>query len=84
MKSKDLAIIGGAVIISIIVSIFVSKAVFVNPSRSQSVDIIPPLPSTFSSPSKRYFNKYSIDPTKFISIKNSSNQNPFSSGSSQN
>lgn len=84
MKPKDLAVIGGAIIIGIIVSIFVSKAVFVKSNSSQSVDVVPSLPSNFAKPNPMYFNKKSIDPTRFITISNSSNTAPFPTSSNQN
>lgn len=82
MKSKDIALIGVVVFISIIVSVFVSKAVISSPkNRQQSVEVVPAISSTFPSPDSRYFNAKSIDPTQTITIGGSTNTNPFSSNS---
>jgi len=83
MKPRDFALIGGAIVLGIIVSIFVSKAVFVNSNSSQSVDVVPYLSASIPTPSKQYFNSKSIDPTQFIRIGNNSNQNPFSTTNNQ-
>jgi len=77
MKSKDFALIGGAVILGVIVSILVSKFVFVNSNKSQQVDVVPYISSSIPTPGNQYFNNKSIDPTQFIIIGNNSNQNPF-------
>ncbi len=77
MKSRDYALIGGAVILAIISSIIVSKFIFVKHSSGQKVEVVPIITSSFSQPDKRYFNSSAIDLTQFISIGNSSNQNPF-------
>jgi len=80
MKPKDLGLIAGAIVLGIVVSVVVSKLVFVSPTSGQQVDIVPTLPVSFPSPDSRYFNKSSLDPTQFIRIGNNSNPNPFSAG----
>jgi hypothetical protein len=78
MKQKDLALVGVIIIVSAIVSLFISKSIF-NTSKNQQQQVVsvqsispnfPPLP-------KQYFNSSSIDPTQIISINQNSNQNPF-------
>ena len=77
MKSKDFGVIGGAIVLAIISSIIVSKFIFVKHSTGQKVEVVPIITSTFSQPDSRFFNPSAIDLTQFISIGNSSNQNPF-------
>ena len=77
MKSRDFALIGGAIVLAIISSVIVSKFIFVKHSTGQKVEVVPIITSTFSQPDPRYFNPSAIDLTQFISIGNSSNQNPF-------
>ena len=77
MKSKDAALIGGAVVLAIIFSVIISKFVFVKHSSGQKVEIVPLISSSFSTPDSRYFNSSSIDLTQFISIGNNANPNPF-------
>lgn len=77
MKQKDIAIIVSAIILAAILSVVVSKVVFVKPSSGQQVDIVPSLSSSFSTPDKRYFNNKSIDLTQFITIGNNANSKPF-------
>ena len=77
MKSKDFGVIGGAIVLAIISSIIISKFIFVKHSTGQKVEVVPIITSSFSQPDSRYFNSSAIDLTQFISIGNSSNQNPF-------
>lgn len=79
MKQKDLAVIIGAVILAAIISVVVSKAIFVKPSSGQQVDIVPSISSSFPKPDSKYFNSKSIDLTQFIKIGNNANTKPFSS-----
>lgn len=77
MKSRDFGLIAISVILAIILSVIVSKFVFVTHSSGQKVEVVPLISSTFSQPDSRYFNSSSLDLTQFISIGNSSNPNPF-------
>ncbi|MGH7234271.1 MAG: hypothetical protein ACREF7_02395 [Candidatus Saccharimonadales bacterium] len=82
MKSRDVGIVGIAVILAVILSVVISKFVFVNHSSGQKVELVPLVSSSFSQPDSRYFNSTSIDLTQFISIGNNSNPNPFQQSSS--
>ncbi len=84
MKSRDVGIIGIAIILAIIFSVIISKFVFVAHSSGQKVEVVPLISSNFSKPDSRYFNANSIDLTQFISIGNNSNSNPFQQTSSTN
>ena len=77
MKQKDLVVILGAVVLAVIISVVVSKAIFVKPSSGQQVDIVPSISSSLPKPDSKYFNSKSIDLTQFITIGNSSNTKPF-------
>ncbi len=77
MKSRDFGLIAISVILAIILSVIVSKFVFVTHSSGQTVEVVPLISSTFSQPDPRYFNSNSLDLTQFISIGNSANPNPF-------
>lgn len=78
MKQKDIGLIAIIVIISAVISIFVSKSVFVKPAnRQQQVEVVQAITSDFSQPDSRYFNDKAFDPTKTITIGNNSNPDPF-------
>jgi hypothetical protein len=84
MKQKDIALIIVIVFISAIVSLLISKAVFVSPkNRQQQVEVVQPITSDFPKPDKRFFNKDANDPTKLITIGQNANSDPFSSIVSQ-
>jgi len=79
MKQKDIALILVIVIISIVVSLFVSNAVFAPPkNRQQQVPVVQPITSDFPKPDNHYFNADAIDPTQLITIGQNANPNPFS------
>jgi hypothetical protein len=82
MKQKDLMLIGVIIFISAIISIFVSKTVFVSAgNRHQQVDTVQPISPALEMPSSRYFNGSSFDPTQSITIGQSNNTNPFNGSS---
>lgn len=78
MKQKDIALIVVVVIISGVVSLFVSKALFASPKdRQQQVEVVEAIDPSFPTPSKTYFNSSAVDPTQLIQIHNNNNTNPF-------
>lgn len=82
MKQKDIALILVVVFISVVFSIFVSKAIFISPkNRQEQVEVIQPITEDFPQPDTRYFNSNSFDPTKAINIGQNANTNPFNSTS---
>jgi hypothetical protein len=84
MKQKDIALIAVIVIVSGLISLFVSKALFVSAKdRKQSVEVVQPISADFQEPDKRYFNKDAFDPTKPITIQQNQNSDPFSGNSSR-
>lgn len=83
MKQKDILLIIMVVIISGMVSFFISKFLFTVPKNRQTkVEIVQPISSDFSQPDTRYFNANAIDPTKNITIGDNQNTQPFN-GSGQ-
>lgn len=78
MKQKDLILIGVIVFISAIVSLFVSKAIFVPPkNRQQQVEVVQAITTDFPQPNTTYFNSSAFDPTKSITVVQNSNTDPF-------
>lgn len=78
MKQKDLALIAIIVFISGIISFVVTNSIFASPkSRHQQVEKVDPITADFPTPSTKYFNNQSNDPTQLIQIGNSTNPSPF-------
>ena len=78
MKQKDILLIGVIVVVSAIFSLIISNLIFSTPAdRQQSVEVVGPISSTFTTPSTAYFNSSSIDPTQTISVGINSNTSPF-------
>lgn len=78
MKQQDVALIIVIAVISATVSLVASTKIFVTPSnRQQKVEVVEPITTTFNSPSQKYFNSSSIDPTLNTTV-GGNNQNPFS------
>jgi hypothetical protein len=78
MKQKDIALIILIAGIAGIISFFVSRAMFSSHSqRSQQAAVVDAISTDFTSPSSKYFNTNSIDPTQLIQIGNNNNNNPF-------
>jgi ABC-type anion transport system duplicated permease subunit len=79
MKRKDLGLILVIIIISAVISLFVSKAIFTSPkSRQQQVDVVQPITADFPKPDSHYFNSSAFDPTQLITIGQNANPDPFS------
>lgn len=80
MKQKDIGLILVIVVISALISYFVSNKVFTPPkNRQQEVEIVQPITAYFPQPDPRFFNTSSYDPTQLITIGQNNNTNPFSS-----
>lgn len=78
MKQKDIALIIIIAFISAVISFVVSGKLFVTPAnRQQQVEVVDPIPTSFQTPDKKYFNSNSIDPTQTPQISTDNNQNPF-------
>ena len=78
MKQKDIALVLVVAIVSVIISIFASKAIFSGSLKPQQVVVTKPLSSEFPIPDSHYFNAQANDPTILITIGGSTNSNPFS------
>jgi hypothetical protein len=82
MKQNDIALIAVIVIIAG-VSSFVIANFFIAPSsnRQAEVEVVSPITSDFQSPSNKFFNAQSNNPTQIIRIGEGGNKDPFGSGS---
>ena len=69
MKQKDIATIIAVAGVSALVSIFVSGKLFASGNaRSQTVEQVPVIQSSFPTPDPKYFNSQSIDPTAILQL----------------
>lgn len=78
MKQKTLFSLAVIAVISGVISLIVSRYAFGSSTRQESAVVVPVITSSFPTPSTKYFNSQSIDPTQLIQIGTSSNNNPFS------
>jgi hypothetical protein len=78
MKQKDMVLIVVVVIVSAVLSTVASK-VLIAPAknRQQKVEVVMPITPDFKTPSSKYFNTSSVDPTQLITIGNNTNPQPF-------
>jgi len=82
MKQKDIALIIVVTFLSGIISLFASNALFASPkNRQQKVEVVEAISASFPTPSTKYFNSESINPTELIQIGTSQNPNPFNGAS---
>ncbi len=80
MKQKDIAVIAMVIVLSGIVSLFVSRLLFASPKNLKTkVEVVEPITADFPPPDPRYFNDKSINPTQTITIGDGQNQQPFQS-----
>jgi hypothetical protein len=78
LKQKDIAMIIIVTFISAVVSYFASNFLFGGSShRSTKVEVVDQITDQFTNPDDKYFNEDSINPTRLISIGDSSNPDPF-------
>lgn len=83
MKQKDIALIIMIAGFSAFASFFISSKLFVTSTdKAQKAEVVDVINSAFDTPSNKYFNSNSIDPTSDSTIGDSNNQNPFN-GTSQ-
>jgi len=84
MKQKDIILILVIAFISGIASFVVSNMLFAAPKdRQQKVEVVEAINPTFQTPSKKYFNSNSNDPTQLIQIGASTNPDPFNGTTTQ-
>jgi hypothetical protein len=78
MKRKDLGLIAMIVVISGVISFFLSNLLFRVPKNQEAkVEVVQPITADFVQPDTRYFNSNSVDPTQNITIGGSENPTPF-------
>ncbi len=77
MKQKDIALIVTVVIVSAIISVVTSNLLISTPKNRQAkVEVVEAIDGSFKEPSKKYFNKDSVNSAQSIIIGPGSNQNP--------
>jgi hypothetical protein len=80
MKKKDLFILGGISILSLILGIVISgKLINSSKETKQEVEVVKSISSDFNRPPEAYYNQDSINPTKLIQIGQGPNDKPFGS-----
>lgn len=80
MKQKDILVVIVVIVFSVIVSYLVAAKFISTPSnRQQNVQQVGSISSQFSTPSSKYFNDGSIDPSELVQTGNQQNQTPFGS-----
>jgi len=78
MKQQDIAVIIIAAFASAVVSLVASRLIFATPqNRHQTVEKVDVITAEFTQPSRKYFNEQANNPTKQITIGDSTNPNPF-------
>lgn len=78
LKQKDLALIIVIAFLSMMLSIFLSKALISGPkNKDVKVEVVEPISADFPEPDKRFFNEESVNPTQLIRIEENANQSPF-------
>jgi hypothetical protein len=78
MKQKDIVLILVMVFIGAIIALVISRLVFSSPkNREQTAEIVDVITADFPTPSDKYFNINSVNPTKQIEIGAGTNPNPF-------
>jgi hypothetical protein len=79
MKQKDIALILIIVVVSGMMSFFVSRWLFVSPKdRQMKAEVVDAISTDFQQPNPSYFNPQSINPTQLVRIGDSANVSPFS------
>ncbi len=80
MKQKDIVIIVAVAVVSGIFSYVIANALFGGQkSYKLTAPTIAPISAEFKQPDTAYFNSNSLNPTKNITIGDSTNNQPFKS-----
>lgn len=82
MTKKDLGLLAGVLVFSVILSLIIANFVFGSSGeRQEKVEVVDPISADFpvSQVSPKYFNNKSVDPTQLIQIGNP-NEHPFAGG----
>ncbi|MFI5270689.1 MAG: hypothetical protein ACHQT9_01415 [Candidatus Saccharimonadales bacterium] len=78
MKQKDIVVVAFVIVLSLIVSILLTKQIFGSPAKNpQSEPDVPPISSSFETPDPLFVNSSSKDITQLITIGPGNNTNPF-------
>jgi len=77
MKQKDYMLIAVIAIFSGAISILLSSSFISSGDKTQTAEVVEPLNSEFSRPSKEYYNSNSVNPTQEIRIETDPGSQPF-------
>ena len=78
MKHKDIALLVVVAFLAGVISLVLTRAIFVTEnSRNMTAEIVEPISSQFSEPDKSVFNERAINPTQLIQIGDGNNSDPF-------
>ncbi len=78
MKQKDITLIVVIAAVSAIFSFLISGHIFVTPAnRQQKVEAVDKITDSFQTPSNKYFNSNSVNPTPDSTVGAGDNGNPF-------
>jgi mannitol-specific phosphotransferase system IIBC component len=78
MKQKDVALILVVIFFAAVVSLVVTKTIFVPDKHKQlQAEVVEPIKSEFREPDKTVFNENAINPTQLIQIGDNNNTTPF-------
>ena len=78
MKQKDIALIIIIIVITGVITYFLSNWIIGKPGNlQQNVETVEPITAEFQAPDKKYFNLKSVNPTQTITIGDNPNPQPF-------
>ena len=77
MKQQDIALIIVIAVISGVISFFLSGVFFSGGGENQTVSKIDAITPEFEEPSDKYFNANAVNPTPYVEVGDSNNDNPF-------
>ena len=77
MKQQDIAIVIIIVFFAGIFSFFLSNQFLSGDNEKQTAEVVAPIYPDFVTPSNKYFNDKSINPTRTIEIAPTNNKKPF-------
>jgi hypothetical protein len=77
VKEKDIALVIVIVVLSGVLSFFISNSFISPPERNEKAAVVEPITPEFKEPNDAFFNESSINPTQIIQIEGEANPNPF-------
>jgi hypothetical protein len=78
MRKKDITTVIAIVILASIISFSISNILFnKSQTKKEQVEVVQAISSDFVKPDSKYFNSNSLNPTRTITIGDTSNPKPF-------